>query len=79
MVSKPSRLFTKFLQMFLEKPYELPHKPLKAFVRYDFEIVSKLSVPHTPYGWKMTIFVSVISSTAYFGPSLPMPLSFSPP
>ena len=27
--------------MFLEKPYESPHKPLKAFVRYDFEIVSK--------------------------------------
>ena len=41
MVSKPSWLFTKFLQMFWEKPYELPHKPLKAFVRYDFEIVSK--------------------------------------
>ena len=44
MVSKPSWLFTKFLQMFLEKPYESPHKPLKAFVRYDFEIVSKYCV-----------------------------------
>ena len=33
--------FQAFLQMFLEKPYESPHKPLKAFVRYDFEIVSK--------------------------------------
>ena len=41
MVSKPSWLFTKFLQMSLEKPYESPHKPLKAFVLYDFEIVSK--------------------------------------
>ena len=44
MVSKPSWLFTKFLQMSLEKLYESPHKPLKAFVRYDFEIVSKASL-----------------------------------
>ena len=41
MVPKPSWLFTKFLQMSLEKPYESPHKPLKVFVRYGFEIVSK--------------------------------------
>ena len=47
MVSKPSWLFTKFLQMSLEKPYESPHKPLKAFVRYDFEIVSKARIERT--------------------------------
>ena len=29
--------------------------------------------------WRMTVLVSVISSMAYFGPSRPRPLSFSPP
>ena len=29
--------------------------------------------------WNTTIFSSVISSTAYLGPSLPVPLSFNPP
>ena len=62
MVSKPSWLFTKFLQMSLEKLYESPHKPLKAFVRYDFEIVSKPCwLPPAPWKMKMaTIFPSIV-------------------
>ena len=62
MVSKPSWLFTKFLQMFLEKPYESPHKPLKAFVRYDFEIVSKGAayVFTVPEGGETSVSGSVV-------------------
>ena len=34
-------------------------------------------IAHNP--WIMTVFISVISSTTYFGPSFPSPLSFNPP
>ena len=35
--------------------------------------------PRLQTPWMMTVFVSVISSMAYLGPSRPRPLSFSPP